>query len=253
MKTILLTMLGIILGFIAVLFIIYLIIRTILNKCGFASYSLMELFKTISEARKRNQIKPKQVTGMTKVHLPTIQNDFNDFNLNEFYNKTEEHIRKVLSSIENKKISILKSKEYDLIRDKIDFQIRDLTENDISYHYNDIIFHKHAIKSYQKSKGMVKLEISTALEYYYEKREHNEVVEKNKYKKQTRYTTTYIYIYDTVAAGFDIKVLGLNCPNCGSPISSLESKVCSYCKSGFNIKVASLLKCWKIIDIKEDY
>ena len=41
---------------------------------------------------------------------------------------------------------------------------------------NDIIFHKHAIKSYQKSKGMVKLEISTALEYYYEKRESNKVL-----------------------------------------------------------------------------
>ena len=38
-----------------------------------------------------------------------------------------------------------------------------------------------------------------------------------------------------------------------SPISSFESKTCEYCKSGFNIEVAKLLKCWKIIDYKEDY
>ena len=99
---------------------------------------------------------------------------------------------------------------------------------------------------------MVKLDISTSLEYYYEKIQNGKTVISNKRKKQTRYTVSYVYIYDN-KAGFDIQVLGINCPNCGSPISSFEKKTCSYCKSGLNITVANLQKCWKIVDLKEDY
>lgn len=253
MKTIIFSALGIILGFLGLLLIIYIGIRIILNKCGFSDYSLTKLLKTIKEARDKEELRHKQVSGMTNVLLPTILNDFKDFNIKEFYNQTEEAIRVILDSIENKDESRIKDEKYDLIREKIISQIRDLQDTKVSYRYDDIIFHKHAIKSYQKQKGMVRLEISTALEYFYEKKINNKVVISSNNKKQTRYTTTFIYIYDTKKAGFDINVLGLNCPNCGSPISSLESKTCEYCKSGFNIEVAKLLKCWKIIDYKEDY
>lgn len=245
--------LGVLLGFILLIFLIYLLIRIILNKYGFANYSIQKLLSTIKEAREKEKTRKKQVSSLTAVLLPTILNDFKDFNEREFYNKTEEYIRCILTSIETQNINLLKSDDYDLIRKKIDFQIKDLKDIDISYRYDDIIFHKHAIKSYQKSKGMIKLEISTTLEYYYEKRKKDKILINDKVKKQTRYTTTYVYIYDTKKAGFEIQVLGLNCPNCGSPISSLEKTDCPYCKSGLNITVASLLKCWKIIDIKEDY
>ena len=253
MKTMIFSALGVILGLIILLVIIYIIIRMTLNKFGFSNYSLSSLFKTIKDAREKEEIRHKQVSGMTNVLLPTILNDFKGFNVKEFYNQTEEAIRDILESIESKDIDNLKDEKYDLIREKIHSQIRDLNDNKVSYRYDDIIFHKHAIKSYQKQKGMVKLEISTSLEYFYEKKIDSKVVVSSDKKRQTRYTTTFVYIYDTKKAGFDINVLGINCPNCGSPISSFEKTKCEYCKSGFNIKVAKLLKCWKLIDYKEDY
>lgn len=253
MMTFLWAMLGIVGGFLVVLVILYLLVRSILNKTGFKKYSLSKLFREIQTEKRRQSLRPKQVSGMTSVLLPTILDDFPDFNEKEFYSKTEEHLRNILNSIEEKKIDYLKSDDYDLVREKINHQICDLAGNDISYRYDDIIFHKHSIKSYKKIQGMVKLEISTSLEYYYEKKEKEKTVDSSKQKKQTRYTTSYVYIYDTKRAGFDINVLGLNCPNCGSPIPSLENGTCAYCQSGFNITVASLLKCWKIIEIKEDY
>ena len=253
MKTIIFSALGVILGFLLLLLIIYIIIRVTLNKFGFSSYSLSKLFKTIKDAKEREETRHKQVSGMTNVLLPTILNDFNDFNIKEFYNQTEESIRAILDSIESKNITKLNDEKYDLIREKIHSQIKDLNDTNISYRYDDIIFHKHAIKSYQKQKGMVKLEISTSLEYFYEKKVDNKTVISSNKKKQTRYTTTYVYIYDTRKAGFDINVLGINCPNCGGPISSFKSTVCKYCQSGLNIEVAKLLKCWKLIDYKEDY
>lgn len=253
MMTFVWVMLGIVCGFLVILLILYLFIRSILNKTGFKNYSFLRLFREIEAEKERQNVRPKQVSGMTSVLLPTILNDFSDFNEKEFYSKTEEHLRNILNSIEDKQIDYLKSDDYDLIREKINHQIHDLIGNDISYHYDDIIFHKHSIKSYKKTKGMVKLEISTSLEYYYEKKEKGKTIVSSEYKKQTRYTTSYVYIYDTKKAGFDINVLGLNCPNCGSPIPSLENRTCTYCQSGFNITVANLLKCWKIIEINEDY
>lgn len=253
MKTLIFSALGVILGFILLLLIIYIIIRMILNKYGFSNFSLSKLINTVKEAREKEEIRHKQVSGMTSVLLPTILSDFKDFNIKEFYNQTEESLRVILDSIETKTITKLNDDKYDLIREKIDSQIRDLNDTKVSYRYDDIIFHKHAIKSYQKQKGMIKLEISTTLEYFYEKKVDDKIVISNNKKKQTRYTTTFIYIHDTKKAGFDINVLGINCPNCGSPISSFEKTKCEYCKSGFNIEVARLLKCWKLIDYKEDY
>jgi len=49
-----------------------------------------------------------------------------------------------------------------------------------------------------------------------------------------------------------MRVLGLTCPSCGGPIESLEKKSCPYCKSGIYFQIASLVKCFKIIDVKED-
>lgn len=253
MLTILKIMLGIVFGFLALLFILIVMVRLILNKYGYSGYSFSKLFQAIKDAREENMIKHKQVNGMTNIYLPTILKDFPDFNEKEFYTKTEEYIRHILNNIESENLKAFNNSDYDLIRGKLVNQIRDLIDNNVKYRYDDIIFHKHAIKSYHKTKNVVKLDISTSLEYYYEKIQNGKTVISNKRKKQTRYTVSYVYIYDTNKAGFDIQVLGINCPNCGSPISSFEKKTCSYCKSGLNITVANLQKCWKIVDLKEDY
>lgn len=253
MKIIIFVALGIVLAFVLIVLLIYLFIRTMLNKAGFGSYSLSKIFSEIRESREREEKRHKQVSGMTSVLLPRILEEFPSFNEREFYSATESNIRNILNAVEDKNIELLKSDDYDLIREKIFYQIHDLNDNNISYNYDDIEFHKHAIKSFTKMDGMIKLEISSSLEYYYSKMKDGKKITSSKVKKQTRYTTTYVYIYDNKKAGFDINVLGLNCPNCGSPIPSIDTGVCPYCKSGFNITVAKLLKCWKIVDTKEDY
>ncbi|MDD6224217.1 MAG: zinc ribbon domain-containing protein [bacterium] len=246
--------LGVICGFVFIIISIYLLIRYFLNRFGFQGYSFLELFSIIKEGKERDISRHKQVSGMTSVYLPSILEEFPDFNEKEFYNQTEETIRNYLQSLEEKDAKYLKDSIYDLIYEKISLQIADLKECDTIYRYDDIIFHKHAIKGYQKRKGVIKLEVSTSLEYFYLQDPYRKrKTARPDRKKQTRYTTTFVYIYDTKQAGFDIRVLGLNCPNCGSPLSSLEDKACPYCKSGLNITVAKLLKCWKVIDIQEDY
>lgn len=245
--------LGIIIGFFVIVFIIYVFIRNILNKYGFAGKSLKSIYDETKQAENLEKTRHKQVSGMTKMLLPEIQRDFKDFNEKEIYILVEKSLRAIFNALENKDLSFLEEDEFNIIKEKVHEEIIDLQDNDISYNFDDVIFHRHAIKSYKCQKDVATIEISTSLEYYYTKRKGNKDISRDNVKKQTRYTTQLVYIIDNTKTGFDINVLGLHCPNCGSPISSLQQKTCSYCKGAINIQIASLLKCWKIINYKEDY
>lgn len=253
MKAFLIGFLGVIVGIFVLLLFFYLLVRSIMNRCGFRGKSFLSLYQEIKEAEAKEKTKHKQVSSMNSVLLPVILRDFKDFEEKEFYQKAEETVRTVLGGIEKRDDKNLSDDDYLLIRERIALQIQDLLESNIEKRYDDIIFHKHAIKSYKNFKGMIKLEVSSSLEYYYEEKRDGRTVVPSKYKKQTRYTTTFVYVYDTKKAGFDYQVLGITCPSCGGPLSDLTAKKCPYCQSGIHFQVANLVKCWKVIDLKEDY
>lgn len=162
----LLGFLGIIFGLIFIIALIYIIIVIKLRKFGFKSYRLSQIKKEIEEIQ---DSKPKQVSGMTEIYLPQILKDFPDFNINQIYLLVEQSIRKILNSIEDKNITILEDKDLNLINKKLKLQLEDLIKNDISYTYDDIVFHKHAIKNYSYKNGIATLDISSSVEYYYKK------------------------------------------------------------------------------------
>jgi len=68
-------------------------------------------------------------------------------------------------------------------------------------------------------------------------------------KFQAKYNIDLIYIQDRNLVNNELdQALGLNCPNCGAPISSLGAKVCEYCGTPvieINIHV------WSFSDIEE--
>ena len=51
-------------------------------------------------------------------------------------------------------------------------------------------------------------------------------------KVQDRYKVDFVYIVDSNQVSDNEKALGLNCPNCGAPISDVGVKTCKYCGSG---------------------
>lgn len=241
--------LGVVLGIIFLLVIAYIYLVHKIKSFGFKGNSLSELKEEITDLA---DTVPKQISGMTSIFLPQILNDFKDFNLNELYLLVEKSIRETLNAIENKDLSILHDKDFNLINKKFKFQLEDLINSDILYTYDDIVFHKHALKNYSNKNGIATIEVSSSLEYFYSKKVDGKVVEKKNKKKQARFITKFVYIVDNDAYKKDINIYGLNCPNCGAVIQSLGSKKCSYCKTGLNIQVVDLLKCWKLIDCKEN-
>ena len=253
MKIILFTFLGVVLAVVVLAIIIMIVIRVLLDANGFKGQSLMSLYREAKKYRMLDKSRIKNVSGMTNVLLPTIKKYFDDFNEQEMYLYVETSIRKILEALEKRKEDLLKEDSFDLIRDKIILEIRNLNQDDIVRKYHDIVFHKHAIKDFRKDNGKAVITISTSLEYYFEEMHGDEVFLKDDYKKQTRYQTEFVYIYDIKKAGYDIKTIGLNCPNCGSPVNGYSQKICSYCKTGIDIKALDFKKCWRVVNFKEEY
>lgn len=245
----LLGFLGVICGFILLILIIYIVILSMFRKVGFTGFNL---FKIKEELDNELSITPKQVSGMTNVLLPQIKSDFSDFELKQLYLLTEKSILGILNAIECKDLSVLSDKDFNLINKKLKHRLEDLINSDILYKYDDIIFHKHALRKYVKHDGIATIEVSSSLEYYYDKTKNGKSLVNNKRKMQARYITSFVYIVDGSAYEKDFNVYGINCPNCGAVIPSLNIKTCKYCSSGLNIQVVDLLKCWKLIDCKEN-
>lgn len=242
-------LLGTIVGLVIVLVIIFCYIIHKIKQLGFKVGDLKSFKEEVENFTNGG---PKQISGMTNVFLPQILKDFEDFNINELYLLVEKSISQTLKAIEDKNLAIINDKDFNLINKKFKFQLEDLIKSDILYTYDEIKFHKHAIKNYSYNNGTATIEVSTSLEYYYSKTVDGKVVEQSKEKKQTRYSTKFVYIVDNDAYKKDINIYGLNCPNCGAVIHSLGSKKCSYCKTSLNIQVVDLLKCWKLIECNEN-
>ena len=243
--------LGVIIGVVIFLgiiaFIIYRKIKSFGNSIGFNN--LNEIQELIKQGEYESKYNKKNATGMTKLLLPKIVNDFPNFNESELYNKVETSLMLIFKTLEEKKIS--NNEELVLIKNNLNEIINDYKQNKISVLYGDIKFHRHALKYYKKDKGAMKITISTSLEYFYEKKIGNKIINKKEdYKKQTAYTTEFIYVYNPLEFSKGETLVGVNCPNCGAPVKSLNNKVCSYCGSGLE---DINLKNWYIISYKENY
>ena len=243
--------LGIVFGIIIFLFILYLTLKnklkTFLNNLGFNNLS--SLTEEIKKGDLEAKMTPKHVTGMTKLLIPKIVKDFPNFSETELYNKVETSLLLIFDSLESKKLKT--NDELILIKNKINEQINDMKNANIDVKYDDVKFHESALKYYKNKDGVLNISISTSLEYYYTKTINGKIKEEYKdYKKQTLYTTEFIYVYNPDKLVKSEVLIGINCPNCGAPLKNLGHKKCSYCGSGLE---DINLKSWHISLYKEEY
>lgn len=214
--------------------------------------SLVNVAKNAKDIELQEYQRQKSVSGITKLIEPTIIKDFNDFNKELLYAKVEQNLIKIWNSLENKTVdSIQSDNELIYMYHFIKEQVIDLKNNNINVKYDDIKFHSHAIKNYLKSKGKATITISSTVEYYYSNDNENyKKKEYNNIKKQTRYTTEFVYVYDETKFKYNQKAYTISCPNCGAPLGKLGEGNCSYC--GTFIKPINL-KNWYMVLYKEDY
>ncbi|MDO4283460.1 MAG: hypothetical protein Q4D02_07470 [Clostridia bacterium] len=210
-------------------------------------HELISVMKTSKEIAREEMNREKSVVGMTNLVLPQVVKEIPDFNVNMIYNTIESNLNKIFSALENQKY--IRDDDLLLLEDTINTNIEDLKERNVNVRYDDIIFHKHALKRFENKNGVATLTTSSSLEYYYSDEKYRE---NSDIKRQTRYTCTFVYIFDykKISDKNKEKLFVLHCPNCGAPLDSFSSGNCRYCMSQVGDVLA---KTWKMASYKEDY
>lgn len=241
--------LGVIIGIIVVIIVIvFIVLKKIQRSLGISGIKSISTLKNFSnDCIIQSSNTPKSVNGMTSLVEPQILSDFPDFNKEIIYALVESNLKTIFSEIENLKTNRIP--ELELINNTLEKEIEDLRKQKAVIKYDNVVFHRHALKRYEKLNGIATVTTSSTLEYnYYDSRRK----ENSSYKTQTRYTCKFIYIYDInkIPKKSSHSVFIFNCPNCGAPLTNLEKAECLYCAS--HIEEINL-KTWKMSSYKDDY
>lgn len=208
----------------------------------------------ISEGFKNLKIEeattPKSVSGMTSLLLPKITADFPDFEYNEMKERSDNVLIGYLRGITECNTSLCIEANAEL-KEQLNQHIQMLSSKNLHENFDLIKIHQTEINQYRKTEGRCIITFQSALEcYHYITDSSGRITEGNKeYKYQTKFNVDMIYIQDRNLVENELDhALGLNCPNCGAPISSLGAKFCEYCGTPV---IELNIHAWSFSNIKE--
>lgn len=226
--------------------------RTIMNKIrsfsrmAFGTNSLKE---GIGNMEAEYATTPKSVSAATGLYLPRIMRDFPDFHYDEMKNRAENVLMSYLRSIDANNASLLTEGTSEL-QNKLAMFLGMLSGEGARAHFEHLKIHRTEISQYRKQKGRCSIIFQSAVEYFYYKEKAGEVKKGSRNTKtQTKFNIECIYIQDRdLVENSEDAALGVNCPNCGAPLTSLGAKVCAYCGTPvveFNIH------SWNFSDVEQ--
>lgn len=182
---------------------------------------------------------PKSVAAATSLLLPQIQADFPEFNLADMRVRAENVLVSYLHAIDCKDASLLSEGSKEL-RQSLALRISLLSDARQQEDFDKIKVHRVEIARYQKRDGRCDVTFQCSVQYKYALRGEGGTVLKGNpdVLTQTRYNVEMVYVQDrgkvesaahgAANAAADAG-LGINCPNCGAPVTSLGAKFCVYC------------------------
>jgi len=195
----------------------------------FHTDSLREGFQNVEEEYVRT---PKSVSAMTSVCLPRITRDFPEFNYEEMKHRAENVLTSYLSAISSDNASLLREGSQELVN-RLEDEIAFYKNKDQRMHYDSIALHRTEISSYVKRSGRCVVTFETSVQYYrYVTDSTGQIVSGTKDRLfQSKYQIELVYVQD-VSLLKEGSAIGVNCPNCGAPITNLGAKFCQYCGTG---------------------
>lgn len=196
-----------------------------------ALFGTSDITQAAKQMKQEYSTTPKSVSAMTSLLLPKIVSDFPDFQYDEMKERAENVLTQYLRAVTEKNTAILTDGNTEL-KQQLDSHIQMLSVKDLREHFDQIKIHRTEICQYRKTAGRCIISFQSALEcYHYITNSSSTIKEGSKeYKYQTKYNTDLIYIQDRSLVENELdNALGVNCPNCGAPLSSLGAKFCEYC------------------------
>lgn len=207
-------------------------VRRLLDDAGYEGQSIGDI---IRQARLEDEQTPKSLASMDRIYLKEIKKDFKEININELKRQAEEVLLNCYNAVELKNSDKLKGK----VKSFVDSIISDYEGKNVKF--NDFKIHNTVVSNYKKEKGTASIYLSTAYEYKLN------IDGEQKKKVQDRVKTEFIYVIDEKKLDGNDIAIGIHCPNCNSPITSLGDKSCSYCGSAVILVVGKIFACNDIV------
>lgn len=198
------------------------------SRGAFGTDSLKEGFAKVEEEYSST---PKSVSAMTNLCLPKIKREFPEFQYDEMKVRAENVLTSYLMAVSAGSVSLLKEGSREL-KDKLEMHITMLKGRGEKETFENIKLHRTEIADYKKRNGRCIIVFQISLQYKHViRKEGGDIISGSPdVLTQARYNVELVYIQDRelVEDERDLS-LGVNCPNCGAPVSGLGSKICEYC------------------------
>lgn len=195
------------------------------------AFGTSDIMQGLKQVEQEYSATPKSVSAMTSLYLPKIKRDFPEFHYDEMKVRAENILTSYLLAVDQMSTGVLKEGNQEL-KDKLSMRIEMLKGAGEREHFQSIKLHRTEITDYKKRNGTCIITFQTSLQYYHTRKDENgKILEgREDMLTQSKYNTDVIYIQDRELLKDERDLsLGINCPNCGAPISGTGSKVCQYC------------------------
>lgn len=216
------------------------------SRIAFGTDSIKEGFNKIEA---EYAVTPKSVSAATNLYLPRIMRDFPDFHYDEMKKRAENVLVSYLRSIDSDNTSLLVEGTAEL-KNQLEMLLEMQRSRGQRERFEQIKIHQTEIYQYRYQKGRRSVVFQSAVEYYHYRTQGGNLTAGSKNtKEQSKYNVECIYIQDRdFVENVDDAALGVNCPNCGAPLSGLGAKVCAYCGT----PVMELnIRSWNFSEVKE--
>lgn len=214
------------------------------------AFGTEDIVEGIRQVEEEFNSTPKSVSGGTSLYLPRIKKDFPEFQYDEMKVRAQNVLTSYLMAIDSRDVSRLSEGSQEL-KDKLAMHIDQLSGRMEYEEYKNIKLHRTEISDYRKRNGRCIITFQSAVQYKYcRKNEYGKLLEGNPADiKQSRYNVDLVYIQDRSLVEDERDfALGINCPNCGAPVSGLGSKNCEYCGTPI---VELNIYAWTFHDVTE--
>ena len=216
----------------------------------FGTDSLKEGFDTIESEYATT---PKSVSAMTSLYLPRITKDFPDFSYDEMKTKAVNVLTSFLLGLATFDVGALTEGNSEL-KNKLENTINIWKTKSQKPHFDSIKVHRTELSNYTKKDGRCIITFQSSVQYYQYVTDdvtHQIVGGSKDVLYQSKYEIDLVYIQNrSLLADEHIanSALGVNCPNCGAPITNLGAKFCEYCGTGV---VEVNIHAWDFDDVRE--
>lgn len=231
---------------------VFLYVKYRLQRFSREAFGTPDLAKAVRDIENASE-SARSVHGMTDIYLPLIQKDFPDFDYDVFKGRVEGVLKSYFAAITGRNDRLLSPDCSESMRHTVIGLIHELEAKDYIHEHGEVTIHQAEIARYIKQGGTVTVLFSVSVGMYdYVTDAAGKVVIGSKDKKQQKlYDVGLVYAQDPqkMSVSGMTTALGVNCPNCGAPVTNLGQKFCEYCGTGIReINVRS----WSFEYIREN-